>query len=247
MRASVVISTFNHADLLDRTLESIYRQNEGYEFEVVVVNDGCSDHTEHVLARYPVRPFRIERPPVHGNPARGRNLAIFHAQSDVLVMQSDDVMHISAQPIRRFVELIDRAPRSVVFASVDNVDATGRNLGRYVHPRTNKRKFFFLGAIRRSDLITIGGNDEEFTLPGWEDTWLKRCMEFGLQANFHWTYDILGHHQDHSRPVERYGKYFTARDPMKRLYKRKVEAAEQGIIPWRAAQSLLYTIDTSHA
>ncbi len=53
---SVVIPTFNRADLLARTLESLAAQTLGHEFfEVIVVDDGGQDHSQAIVDSFSYR------------------------------------------------------------------------------------------------------------------------------------------------------------------------------------------------
>ena len=46
---SIVIATYNRANLIGKTLDTVWQQTDP-DFEVIVVNDGSRDHTEEVLA-----------------------------------------------------------------------------------------------------------------------------------------------------------------------------------------------------
>lgn len=241
MKASITIATHNRADALDRTLASIFCQHVPFSFEVIVVDDGSNDHTPEVLAKYPVLTTRIERAPVHRNPAPARNLAIRMARSDILIMQSDDVLHQSPNTIEMLVTEVEAHPQSAVLATVLNADANNTPIGTYVSRRT-RRRFFFLGAIRREHIYAIGGNDEEFTKPGYEDAWLTQCLiQSGIQFRF--SDRMVGHHQDHPRTPERYGTDWHPQKcslTMRALYLQKIADAEAGRIPWNAKISSLY-------
>lgn len=92
-RISVVIPTFNRADLLEMALDALCRQTlTPNEFEVVVVDDGSADHTDRVVAGF------AERLPVHY--ARQANAGISAAKNHglslsrapiVLFLDDDDV------------------------------------------------------------------------------------------------------------------------------------------------------------
>lgn len=243
MTASIIIATHNRADALDKTLASIFRQQVSFPFEVIVVDDGSNDHTSDVLAKYPVLTTRIERAPIHRNPAPARNLAITMAQSEILIMQSDDVLHYSPNTIEELVAQVETHPESATFATVINVTDAGVPINTYVSPR-HRRAFFFLGIIRREHLYAIGGNDEEFTQPGYEDAWLRDCLEHGAHTPFRFISSVVAHHQDHARPAERYGgtmlKGGRGLITMHRLYFAKLADARAGRIPWKAKISRLY-------
>lgn len=237
MTVSITIATHNHADLLDRTLSSLFCQHVPFPFEVIVVDDGSNDHTSRVLTQYPVVTTRIDRPAERRNPGLARNRAIALASADILIMQSDDVYHHSANTIAELVAYVEQHPMTAAFATVYNTDASGTILHTY-QGRRHRRGLFFLGAIRREHVYAIGGNDEEFTSPGFEDTWLSCCLAYGAGVQFVFLNSPVGHHQDHPRTDESYGG--TSYSRMGQLYRHKVNEAKAGRIPWKAKISSLY-------
>ena len=52
---SIVMATFNKASSLERTLASITSQSVGFPYEIIVVDDGSSDHTFNVCKKYDVK------------------------------------------------------------------------------------------------------------------------------------------------------------------------------------------------
>ena len=73
MRVSVVICTYNRADGLRATLESL-RLQRYRDFEVVVVNGPSTDRTATMLREYPL-PLRVVDNPL-ANLSVSRNLGI---------------------------------------------------------------------------------------------------------------------------------------------------------------------------
>ena len=52
-KVSVIICTYNHADFIQNAIDSVLDQSmELSEYEVLVINDGCTDHTNQVLEKY---------------------------------------------------------------------------------------------------------------------------------------------------------------------------------------------------
>jgi glycosyltransferase involved in cell wall biosynthesis len=94
-RISVVICTWNRADLLDQTLHSLAQVSVpvGLDWELLVVDNRSPDHTSAVLERHtraghlPLRPLYEAQQGV----AHARNLALAHANGDWLVWTDDDV------------------------------------------------------------------------------------------------------------------------------------------------------------
>lgn len=86
---SIVIPTYNRAALLEAALESVFAQ-EFTGFEVLVVDDGSTDGTQEMLARYSGQ-VRVLRQENQGQGA-ARNLGIQHATGEYVVfLDSDDL------------------------------------------------------------------------------------------------------------------------------------------------------------
>jgi glycosyltransferase involved in cell wall biosynthesis len=94
MLASIAICTLNRAPSLARTLESLvamYPINE-VEWEVVVVNNGCTDGTDEVIDSFATRlPIRRLLEP-HGGLSRARNRAVDLITSSYIIWTDDDVV-----------------------------------------------------------------------------------------------------------------------------------------------------------
>lgn len=234
-KCSIVIATRNKAHLLERTLYSIRAQQPPFAYEVLVVDDGSNDQTFQICQRYMVRYLRINNPE-YRNPGYARNAGYRAAHGEIIITQSDEVIHDRADTIERLVN--DLEPGEILFASVANAveDPGGTPTPAHnpvvnVSPRAwysghgDYRNLFFLGSLWRRDIFAIGGNDPEFNEPCYEDDWFGDCLTKGLGLHPRYLEDVIGYHQDHPRP----GKDVTK---MKRLYESKVARAMAGEIPW---------------
>lgn len=91
---SIIVCTFNRADMLDAALVSLKSQqtSEKVEFEIVVVDDGSTDSTDRVVAAQqdnsPV-PLRYTRQE-HAGVAAARNRGIKKASGDWIAFFDDD-------------------------------------------------------------------------------------------------------------------------------------------------------------
>jgi glycosyltransferase involved in cell wall biosynthesis len=109
-RVSVILTTYNAAPFLQRTLDSVFRQ-EGrgslFEIELIVVDDYSTDETQDILRRNGIE-FLLP-PAKAGGPNPGRNIALRRATGDcICIMDHDDEW----QPHRLAAQipLLDRAP-----------------------------------------------------------------------------------------------------------------------------------------
>src|SRR5580765_4862101 len=93
---SVVIPTFDRAELLPETIRALAAQvTDGFACEVIFVDDGSTDDTPAILraavAQYP-SVFQYLRGSHAGGPAGPRNLGIRAARGETILILDDDVV-----------------------------------------------------------------------------------------------------------------------------------------------------------
>ncbi|MDH3445546.1 MAG: glycosyltransferase [Deltaproteobacteria bacterium] len=86
---SVVIATYNRADLLAETIDSVFGQ-EFKDLELIVVDDGSTDGTRSVLQKYGARLQYIYQQ--NRGPSAARNFGVRHAKGSwISIQDSDDI------------------------------------------------------------------------------------------------------------------------------------------------------------
>jgi glycosyltransferase involved in cell wall biosynthesis len=97
LTCSVIIPTYNRAGLLRRTLDSLLRQTLPRDrFEVLVVDDGSTDETSQLVARYrPLLNLRyFYQNDLGYRVAKARNTGIAHAEAEICVfIDSGVILH----------------------------------------------------------------------------------------------------------------------------------------------------------
>jgi glycosyltransferase involved in cell wall biosynthesis len=92
---SVILTTYNSAQFLTRTLDSILGQkgiNESFGIELIVVDDYSTDDTQEILKRYHID--FILPPSKIGGPNAGRNIGLKIASGNyICIMDHDDEWH----------------------------------------------------------------------------------------------------------------------------------------------------------
>jgi glycosyltransferase involved in cell wall biosynthesis len=94
MHVTIAICTWNRAGLLDRTLAEMHalRVPHGVDWELLVVNNNCTDNSDEVIARHTSRlPLRRVFEPEQGHSA-ARNRALAEANGELLLWTDDDVL-----------------------------------------------------------------------------------------------------------------------------------------------------------
>jgi glycosyltransferase involved in cell wall biosynthesis len=215
MMLSVVIPTFQKANLLERTLEALTEQTHGLEadLEVVVVDDGSEDHTAGVLQSWQdALPLRVERPPRNEGRARARNRGWRAARGDWVLFLDDDILlqdgglnaHIRAQQKQPGVQLGDviTDPSLVDSTLFEYLDTRGimkrkpgdRVPGRYLLTQNV--------SIPRAALEQVDGFDERFVAYGFEDMDLAFRLEERLSIAFYRLPGARGLHIHHHSLAE---------------------------------------------
>jgi exopolysaccharide biosynthesis polyprenyl glycosylphosphotransferase len=89
---SVIIPTYNNADILPACLEALLAQEYPHDkYEIIVVDDGSTDHTSEVVSQFTdsipvVRYFHQ----ANQGPAAARNNGAKHAAGDIIMFTDDD-------------------------------------------------------------------------------------------------------------------------------------------------------------
>jgi len=189
VRVSLIIATFNHARFLDAAIDSALAQTLG-AVDVIVVDDGSTDDTPAVLARYAGR-VRVLRQPNRGL-AAARNAGLAAARGTyVAFLDADDVM--APTKLAAQLEVLERSPtigwtycdvlietvatRTTVTAS-ERFGYGARALDGWLFPELIHGNFIpaIAPMIRRTALDAAGGFDERLTaLEDW-DMWLRLSL-----------------------------------------------------------------------
>src|SRR5262245_24832825 len=91
---TVAVCTWNRAKLLEQSLASMRRLRvpSGHDWELLVVDNNCTDDTDAVLRSYAgCLPLRRLFEPTPGK-SHAANLALAHARGELILWTDDDVM-----------------------------------------------------------------------------------------------------------------------------------------------------------
>ncbi|HVN77231.1 MAG TPA: glycosyltransferase [Thermoanaerobaculaceae bacterium] len=204
-RVSVIVPTFNRWPILERNLEALAAQT--YErFEVIVVDDGSTDETwDRLQAWRREHADRLELKILHQEnlkPGRARNLALRHADGDLVLFLGDDIIaepdlvaeHAAAHvrqgepaAILGFTDWDRSAVRVTPFLELINRDGQQFSYG---HFRDGEDLFFTCFYTSNISLPRDVLGDEPFhpafTFVDWEDTELGyRLSRRGLRLILH--------------------------------------------------------------
>jgi glycosyltransferase involved in cell wall biosynthesis len=196
---TLVTPVYNQAPFVAQTIDSVLAQTQP-QVEYIVIDDGSSDETPSVLARYAER-IRTLR---HDNlgQARTLNKGWSMARGRYLgYLSADDLLQPHA--LARMVERLDSDARIVCsFPDSDLIDEHGRVLRRNVcrpfdleHVVVSQECHVGPGALFRRDAwAAIGGWRPELRLAPDRDFW----MRLASQGRFHFEAESLGLYRTHA-------------------------------------------------
>lgn len=164
---SVIIPTFNRADLLRQTLESVWRQTFT-DYEVIVVDDGSTDDTAAVLAEVAPKTNLITQQ--NAGPGIARNKGAENARGEYLAfLDSDDLWF--PWTLETVAKLIDQHDRPALISasrisfedareleSVKNATTVADVYADYLQ---SSDRHYFIGAgmtfVRQDSFFEVGG------------------------------------------------------------------------------------------
>jgi glycosyltransferase involved in cell wall biosynthesis len=113
---SVAICTLDRAETLRSTLQSLAAMSvpDDIDWEIVIVNNGCRDHTDEVIASFAEKlPVRRAFEPQRGI-SDARNRAVDSVYGEYIVWTDDDVL-VEPGWLAAYVEAFRRWPEAAVF------------------------------------------------------------------------------------------------------------------------------------
>jgi glycosyltransferase involved in cell wall biosynthesis len=197
---TVVTAAYNMGGYIAETLDSILGQDY-LNVESVVIDDGSTDNTAAVLARYAADPrVRVIRQANAGQTV-AKNRGIAEARGEFVAFCDADDVWDCRKLSRQVPEFLRADDVAVVFSEIDCIDAEGRPL-----PAVSMRRYdghitaqllidnfvpFPSVVVRASVLHAMGGFDERLTMSIDYDLWLRISTRY----RFVYVPEVLAHYR----------------------------------------------------
>jgi len=138
---SVVMPTYNRAELLPRTIESILSQ-DFEDFELLIVDDGSTDDTAAVIREIQAQDARLRYLPLPENRGIGfaRQAGLQHASGKYIALADSDDLWLPGK-LKVQVEVLERYPEiDILFGDFWNIDyVRGTEYGGFAHTQAGMR------------------------------------------------------------------------------------------------------------
>ena len=197
-RVSVLIPTYNCAKYLPEAIESVLAQSFK-DFEIIVVDDGSTDDTAQVVARYPQVRYLQK---VHSGISETRNAAVSAACGEVVAfLDADDLF--APDKLQKQIAYLDENPDcQLVFTKAENFyqdAAASREEAQQALFDASLERCIITCAIRRSVFKEHGGFRTDY--PHGEDTqFMYRLSISGISIN-HCLPEVLYKRRVHSSNI----------------------------------------------
>lgn len=180
MYVSLVASSFNRPELLDVGLSSIAKYEKFFNLEIVIVNDGIKDDTELVCKKYSDRlnikyiysGQRNSSEIISRSPGIPLNIGIKRSVGDIIILSCPEIFHLD-DCLNRIVKPLIENKKILVIPNKMYFDNDGQYTNDVKSKKTGDLKLCevrkdsvqmpFLMGIWKSELLDIGGYDEDFT------------------------------------------------------------------------------------
>ena len=184
-RVSVIIPAYNSAAYTVETVESVLAQTYR-NLEVIVVDDGSTDHTREALAPYADRIHYVYKD--NGGACSARNEGIRRASGEYIACLDCDDLWLP-EKLEHSLPVLEQDPTmGFVCSPCYTIGPSGELIGEVRYPFDQANTYLNLLAenyvlaptvvMRRSCLEQVGLFDESIFIPADWDLWLRLARQF---------------------------------------------------------------------
>lgn len=187
-KVSVIIPAYNMANYLGEAIQGILDQTY-QNFEVIVVNDASTDHTDQVMQQFNDLRIKYIIHPENLYAAAARNTGIRASEGGFIAfVDADDKVH--SEKLATQVSFLERNPEiGLAYCSRIEIDRNGNPLALASAPSTVSLKDLVLGypfapsevVMRREWIFRVGLFDESFRFHGEDPDFHMRLALHGCK------------------------------------------------------------------
>ena len=238
MRVSVMITTSNRLEELQRTLQMLGKLDPAPD-EVLVTADGCTDVTAEFLSAMPNVKFVVNQP-ARGSVA-SRDRMIREARGELVLALDDDSYPEQLDCIARFVPLFEQRSNLAVLHFPQRTDEYPDTVAQmdFGHEKLT-RSFANSGAVlHRSTYLELAGFEPRFYHMYEEPDYGLQCLAAGYDVVFSPIVTIRHHYSGQARDEIRIHHRHARNEFWSSLMRCPFPFA-LGVLGWRAASQFRY-------
>jgi len=180
---SVILSTYNRAGLLKKTIESVLSQTYA-DFELIIVNDGSADNTLEVIKNYNDPRIRIINNEKNIGFVKSLNKGISRARGEYIARIDDDDFWVDKQKLEKQVNFLkNNSDYVLIGCGAIKINEKEREIKRFLFPQKDEEirsimlftsPFIHSGAVfSKRAWQQVNGYDESLYLSQDFDLWAK--------------------------------------------------------------------------
>ncbi len=238
MRVSVMITTSNRLEELQRTLQMLGKLDPAPD-EVLVTADGCTDVTAEFLSAMPNVKFVVNQP-ARGSVA-SRDRMIREARGELVLALDDDSYPEQLDCIARLVPLFEQRSNLAVLHFPQRTDEYPDTVAQmdFGHEKLT-RSFANSGAVlHRSTYLELAGFEPRFYHMYEEPDYGLQCLAAGYDVVFSPIVTIRHHYSGQARDEIRIHHRHARNEFWSSLMRCPFPFA-LGVLGWRAASQFRY-------
>lgn len=177
-KVSVIIPTYNRANYISEAIDSVLDQTF-QDFEIIIIDDGSTDNTKTVLAKYGSKIKYFYKN--NGGEGSARNLGIKKARGQYIAFLDSDDLWLPSK-IEKQLSFLERNPKfDLVYTTMSIIDEFG-NLKEEVRPTRPARNLSQLldgyripmtVLVKKLKLLEAGYFDETMKVAEDTDMWIR--------------------------------------------------------------------------
>lgn len=205
---TVIIPTYNRADLLIEAIKSVLHQSFT-QYEIIVVDDGSVDSTKDLIKNYSNHVIYIPIPH-SGLPAKARNVGVENAKGKYIAFLDSDDQWCEDKLEKQIKMLQEHANIGLICSNAFIIDNSSKSRLFFPYDTFNSKRDYY-GLIKDNFIITsscivkkellerVGPFSEDNILRGIEDynLWLK----VGMVSDIYYMHEPLCFYRMHEKRI----------------------------------------------
>jgi len=128
MKVSVIVPTYNRANLIGEAIDSVLSQTFG-DFELIVVDNYSTDNTESVVKSYLDKRIRYYKNHNHGLVSVSRNFGIEKSGGEYIAFLDDDDLWLPQKLEKQLLLMDSHRELGLVYSDRHSIDSNGNLVG----------------------------------------------------------------------------------------------------------------------
>lgn len=216
-KISVIIITYNRADLLPKAIASVLAQSFR-DFELLIIDDGSVDETETFVRGLAARDARVKyfKNGLNLGISKSRNRGALLAGGEYIAMLDSDDYWLNDEKLKSQAAFLDAHPEvGLIGTAIRCTDEKGRIFkedifaanDKEIRARLLSKNQFAQSSVlyRKSVYVSAGGYDETLSIGEDYDLWLK----MGRESKFANLPEVLTAYLIHSGGITKERKFKT--------------------------------------